>query len=104
MRIRWRGDPIFYDVLLADELARRLPVSWGMRERGERRNPAFEVDRITDDLLAHFSTRADQIHCAEQDSATQFQTDHGRSRPGWRRSRRASTWRGRPGHPKPSTA
>ncbi len=68
-----------YDVLLADELARRLPVSWGMRERGVRRNPAFEIDGIGDDLLAHFSTRADQIHCAEQDWATGFAADHGRA-------------------------
>ena len=68
-----------YDVLVADELARRLPVAWGMRERGERRNPAFEVDGIGDDLLAHFSTRSDQIHCAEQDWASGFQADHGRA-------------------------
>jgi len=68
-----------YDVLLADELTRRLPVAWGMRERGERRNPAFEVDGIGDDLLAEFSTRADQIHCAEQDWATGFAATHGRA-------------------------
>ncbi|OIQ89618.1 multifunctional conjugation protein TraI [mine drainage metagenome] len=68
-----------YDVLLADELARRLPVAWGMRERGERRNPAFEIDGVGDDLLTAFSTRADQIHCAEQDWATGFAATHGRA-------------------------
>lgn len=50
-----------YDALLADELARRLPVEWSMRDRGPRRNPAFEVDGIGDELLAHFSTRAEAI-------------------------------------------
>jgi len=68
-----------YDVLVADELTRRLPVTWGMRERGERRNPAFEVDGIGDGLLTAFSTRADQIHCAEQDWATGFAAAHGRA-------------------------
>lgn len=68
-----------YDALLADELARRLPVEWSMRERGPRRNPAFEVDGIGDDLLAHFSARAEQIHCAEQEWLAQFEADHGRA-------------------------
>ncbi|WP_188037165.1 MobF family relaxase [Actinotalea sp. JY-7885] len=67
------------DALLADELARRLPVEWSMRDRGPRRNPAFEVDGIGDDLLAHFSTRAEAIHCAEQEWLTQFETKHGRA-------------------------
>jgi len=68
-----------YDALLADELARRLPVEWSMRGRGPRRNPAFELSGIGDDLLAHFSTRAEQIHCAEQEWLARFEADHGRA-------------------------
>src|SRR5665647_1903974 len=68
-----------YDALLADELARRLPVQWSMRDRGPRRNPAFELTGIGDDLLAHFSARAEQIHCAEQEWLAQFEADHGRA-------------------------
>lgn len=68
-----------YDALLADELARRLPVAWSMHDRGPRRNPAFEVDGIGEDLLAHFSTRAEQIHCAEQEWLAQFEATHGRA-------------------------
>src|SRR5665647_3456347 len=68
-----------YDALLADELARRLPVEWSMRDRGPRRNRAFELTGIGEDLLAHFSTRAEQIHCAEQEWATRFEADHGRA-------------------------
>src|SRR5665648_382011 len=68
-----------YDALLADELARRLPVEWSMRDRGPRRNPAFELTGIGDDLLAHFSARAEQIHCAEQAWLAQFEADHGRA-------------------------
>src|SRR5665648_833323 len=68
-----------YDTLLADELARRLPVEWSMRDRGPRRNPAFEITGIGEDLLAHFSARAEQIHCAEQEWATRFEAERGRA-------------------------
>lgn len=68
-----------YDALLADELTRRLPVEWSVRDRGPRRNPAFEVDGIGEDLLRHFSTRAEAIHCAEQEWLAEFQTTHGRA-------------------------
>jgi len=68
-----------YDALLADELARRLPIEWSMRDRGPRRNPAFELTGIGEDLLAHFSARAEQIHCAEQGWLAQFEADHGRA-------------------------
>src|SRR5665647_735964 len=37
-----------YDNLLADELARRLPVAWGWRTRGPRRSPAFELAGVPD--------------------------------------------------------
>src|SRR5450756_776925 len=50
-----------------------------MRDRGPRRNPAFEVAGIGEDLLAHFSTRAEQIHCAEQEWLVQFEADRGRA-------------------------
>ncbi len=56
-----------YDALPADELGRRLPVEWSMRDRGPRWNPAFEAGGIGEDLLSHFSTRAEAIHCAEQE-------------------------------------
>jgi hypothetical protein len=68
-----------YDAFLADELARRLPVEWSMRDRGPRRNPAFGLTGIGDDLLTHFSARAEQIHCAEQEWLAQFEADHGRA-------------------------
>lgn len=68
-----------YDTLLADELARRLPVTWSRRDRGARRNPAFEIDGIGDEVLAHFSARSEQIHCAEEEWAVRFRADRGRS-------------------------
>ena len=50
-----------YDALVSDELARRLPVTFGWRDRGARRTPAFEVDGIDDQLLALFSTRSRDV-------------------------------------------
>src|SRR5665811_366939 len=68
-----------YDALLADELTRRLPVTWSHRSRGPRRNPAFEIDGLDDTLLAAFSTRSEQITCAEQEWAAGFRLDRGRA-------------------------
>ncbi|QTE29348.1 MobF family relaxase [Pengzhenrongella sicca] len=69
----------FYDTVLADELTRRLPLEWEMRDRGERRNPAFEITGIGEDLLAEFSTRSGQIHDAELTWAADFHSTHGRA-------------------------
>ncbi|RYV49540.1 MobF family relaxase [Pengzhenrongella frigida] len=68
-----------YDNLVADDLARRLPVSWGWRSRGAKRSPAFEVAGVGDDLLAAFSTRSTQIDQAMTSAVAQFMADHGRS-------------------------
>ncbi len=67
-----------YDGLLADELHRRLGVTWSHRPRGIDRNDAFEIDGIEDRLLAEFSSRAERIHEAELDWAKDFTTAHGR--------------------------
>jgi conjugative relaxase-like TrwC/TraI family protein len=67
-----------YDNLLADHLARDLPVSWSWRPRGPRRTPAFEVDGVGDDLLAEFSTRSAGIGAALQDAVVEFHATHGR--------------------------
>ncbi|WP_041574346.1 MobF family relaxase [Cellulomonas gilvus] len=68
-----------YDALLADEVSRRLGATWSTRARGERRNPAFEVDGLGEDLLAEFSARSEQIHCAEQRWAEEFAERRGRA-------------------------
>lgn len=67
-----------YDNLVADHLARELPVAWSWRPRGARRTPAFEIDGIGDNLLAAFSTRAAHIDVAVQEAFADFATSHGR--------------------------
>ncbi|MFG1626206.1 MobF family relaxase [Kribbella sp. NPDC049227] len=50
-----------HNVLLADNLTRRLGLNWELRERGSQRNPAFEIDVAPDELLREFSARTEQI-------------------------------------------
>ncbi|NUR97930.1 MAG: relaxase domain-containing protein [Kribbellaceae bacterium] len=50
-----------HNTLLADNLSRRLGVTWQLHERGERRSPAFEIDGIPDELIREFSSRTEQI-------------------------------------------
>ena len=67
-----------YDDLVADNVAKALPVAWGWRSRGERRTPAFEVEGLDDELLALFSSRSDQIAGAMNELLATFLTEHGR--------------------------
>ncbi|MCB2175248.1 MAG: relaxase domain-containing protein [Actinomycetales bacterium] len=67
-----------YDDLLADEVARRLPVQFGWRHRGSRRSPAFELDGVNDALMTEFSTRSTQIDEAMTDVLANFYAAHGR--------------------------
>ena len=68
-----------YDGLLADNLASALPVSFGYRDRGARRSPAYEIDGTDDGLLAEFSTRSAAIGDALEDAVEEFRTAHGRT-------------------------
>ena len=67
-----------YDDLVADHLAARLPVRWSWRDRGERRTPAFEVEGVSDAVLAAFSTRSADIDIAVQRAVKDFTLTHGR--------------------------
>lgn len=50
-----------HNVFLADNLNRRLGVDWELRQRGKRRNPAFELTVVPNDLIEEFSARTEQI-------------------------------------------
>ncbi|KRD41297.1 hypothetical protein ASE38_16930 [Cellulomonas sp. Root930] len=68
-----------YDALMADELARRLPVRWGWRHRGARRSPRLEVDGVADGLMGEFSTRSARIDEAMTEEVARFAATHGRT-------------------------
>lgn len=67
-----------YDALLSDEVARRLPVSWSWRQRGESRNPVLEIDGLPDGLLAAFSSRSQTIAATTELWAADHTARHGR--------------------------
>jgi conjugative relaxase-like TrwC/TraI family protein len=67
-----------YDDLLADELARRLPVTFGWRPHGPRRSPGFELVGVDEALMTEFSTRTTQIDEAMTATVADFYATHGR--------------------------
>ena len=87
-----------YDCLIADAVARDVGVNWSLRHRGERRSPAFEIDGISDALLAEFSTRSTQVHASLRELLAEFRTTKGRtpSRPEVIRLRQMATRKSRP--------
>ncbi|WBQ04353.1 MobF family relaxase [Kribbella sp. CA-293567] len=50
-----------HNVFLADNLNHRLGIGWELRQRGKRRNPAFELSVVPDELIEEFSARTEQI-------------------------------------------
>ncbi len=67
-----------YIDLFVDNLTQQLPVGWSWRDRGPRRSPVYEIDGITDELLATFSQRSVQIGTALDDMLADFTSTHGR--------------------------
>ncbi|WP_084671626.1 MobF family relaxase [Sporichthya polymorpha] len=67
-----------YDTLVADTLAARLPVTWGLRDRGKRRTPGFEIEGLDDAVLAAFSGRSAQIETHLRVLLAAFTAEHGR--------------------------
>ncbi|NCD15928.1 MAG: conjugal transfer protein [Actinobacteria bacterium] len=67
-----------YDTLLADHLTTRLGLTWEYRERGPRRNPAFELTTIPQQLLDLFSRRSAAIDVEVDRLIDKYQTNHGR--------------------------
>ena len=67
-----------YNALFADHLTRDLGVGWEVRDRGERRNPAFEIVGVPDGLIAEFSSRSRDIDTATDALIGDYITKHGR--------------------------
>jgi len=67
-----------YDTLLADHLTNKLGLTWEYRERGPKRNPAFDLTAIPQPLLDSFSQRAAAIDVETDRLIEKYQTDHGR--------------------------
>ncbi len=67
-----------YNAVLADHLTRDLGLGWEMRERGERRNPAFEIAGVPDVLIGEFSSRSRDIEVAADVLIAEYVDKYGR--------------------------
>jgi len=87
-----------YDTLYADELTRRLGVTWQQTDRGPGRNPGFEITGIDRGLVDAFSTRSHTITTHTDQLIAQFTAEHGRppSGPEVTRLRQTATLATRP--------
>jgi conjugative relaxase-like TrwC/TraI family protein len=67
-----------YNAVLADHLRRRLGVAWERRERGEGRNPAFELAAVPRGLIEAFSSRSRDIERETDRLISRYRSEHGR--------------------------
>ena len=67
-----------YDALLADHLATSLGLAWEYRERGPRRNPAYELAAVPQALIAEFSQRSARIDAETDRLIAAYLAAHGR--------------------------
>lgn len=87
-----------YNAVLADRLTGVLGVGWRARDRGEDRNPSWEIAGVPDELIAGFSRRTAGIEAEVATLIADFVSAHGR-RPGRRsliRLRQQATLETRP--------
>ncbi len=68
-----------YNAVLADHLTRDLGLSWERRDRGERRNPAFELAVVPDTLIEEFSRRSHDIEARTDELIATYRQRHGRT-------------------------
>lgn len=61
-----------YNALLADRLSRDIGVEWELRQRGADRNPQWEIARISDELIAEFSSRTREIELMKDDLIAEY--------------------------------
>ena len=68
-----------YNAVLADHLTRDLGLAWQRRDRGERRNPVFELAVVPDTLIEEFSRRSHDIKARTDELIASYQQRHGRT-------------------------
>lgn len=67
-----------YNAVLADHLTRDLGLAWDWRDRGERRNRAYEITGVPDALLTAFSSRSQDIEQVTDELIDQYRQRRGR--------------------------
>ncbi|WP_447924965.1 MobF family relaxase [Georgenia muralis] len=66
-----------YNAVLADRLTGTFGLSWERRDRGEDRTAQWEIEGVSEDLVAEFSSRARAIDVATDAKIAAFVAEHG---------------------------
>ena len=66
-------------MLLADEVTRRLSLTWQTRERGRGRRPSRELTAVPPALIEEFSHRSSAIDTAARQAADRYAVEHGQA-------------------------
>ena len=67
-----------YNAVLADRLTRTFGIEWETRDRGRDRNPAWEITGVSEELIAAFSTRSQDIEAETDRLIDDYAAEHGR--------------------------
>lgn len=66
-----------YNAVLADRLTGTFGLSWERRERGDDRSAQWEIQGVSEDLVAEFSSRARAIDIATDAKIADYVGEHG---------------------------
>lgn len=67
-----------YNAVLADRMTGTFGVGWEVRQRGEDRNPAWEISGVGDALVGEFSSRSRAIEIEKEQLIATYVERHGR--------------------------
>src|SRR5690606_25650076 len=67
-----------YNAVLADRITRLFGIEWEQRDRGQDRNPAWELTPVPEPLVCEFSSRSRHIDAEKDRLIDQYVATHGR--------------------------
>lgn len=67
-----------YNAVLADRMTGTFGVEWQQRQRGEDRNPSWEITGVADELIGEFSSRSRAIEIEKDRLIAEYVTRRGR--------------------------
>ncbi len=70
-----------YNAVLADRLTGTFGLGWEQRARGKDRNPAWEIEGVSDGLIGEFSSRGRAIEIEKERLIDQYVATYGRKPP-----------------------
>ena len=69
----------YHQAVLADKMTILFGVGWDTRQRGQHRNPSWDVENVPETLIQEFSSRAESIDTEAQRLVGEYTSRHGRA-------------------------